>query len=128
MQIPENMRKQTEWCNEAPFYTLGPLATDIAPGYDHITVRSHIYIQLVELVSNASRHGSPASVDADAPLRVALSIFRTGFDMSSLGAAGAGGDDDDSDNDEDISDGAFAFSLATPMVGACFGADRVDRV
>ena len=28
---------QTEWCNEAPFYTLGPLATDIAPGYDHIT-------------------------------------------------------------------------------------------
>jgi hypothetical protein len=26
-----------EWCNEAPFYTLGPLTTDIAPGYDHIT-------------------------------------------------------------------------------------------
>ena len=38
-KIPENMRKQTEWCNEAPFYTLGPLTTDIAPGYDHITVR-----------------------------------------------------------------------------------------
>jgi phosphomethylpyrimidine synthase len=36
-KIPENMRLQTEWCNEAPFYTLGPLATDIAPGYDHIT-------------------------------------------------------------------------------------------
>ena len=36
-KIPENMRKQTEWCNEAPFYTLGPLTTDIAPGYDHIT-------------------------------------------------------------------------------------------
>lgn len=35
--IPENMRKQLEWCAEAPFYTLGPLATDIAPGYDHIT-------------------------------------------------------------------------------------------
>lgn len=35
--IPENMRKQLEWCEEAPFYTLGPLATDIAPGYDHIT-------------------------------------------------------------------------------------------
>jgi phosphomethylpyrimidine synthase len=31
------MRKQLEWCNEAPFYTLGPLTTDIAPGYDHIT-------------------------------------------------------------------------------------------
>ncbi|XP_020985765.1 triacylglycerol lipase OBL1 [Arachis duranensis] len=29
--------KQLEWCNEAPFYTLGPLTTDIAPGYDHIT-------------------------------------------------------------------------------------------
>ncbi|WMV32075.1 hypothetical protein MTR67_025460 [Solanum verrucosum] len=36
-KIPENMQKQLEWCNEAPFYTLGPLTTDIAPGYDHIT-------------------------------------------------------------------------------------------
>jgi phosphomethylpyrimidine synthase len=35
--IKENMDKQLEWCEEAPFYTLGPLATDIAPGYDHIT-------------------------------------------------------------------------------------------
>jgi phosphomethylpyrimidine synthase len=33
----ENMEKQLEWCMEAPFYTLGPLTTDIAPGYDHIT-------------------------------------------------------------------------------------------
>ncbi|XP_077238753.1 phosphomethylpyrimidine synthase, chloroplastic-like isoform X2 [Tasmannia lanceolata] len=36
-KIPENMVKQLEWCHEAPFYTLGPLTTDIAPGYDHIT-------------------------------------------------------------------------------------------
>ena len=36
-KIPENMAKQLEWCDEAPFYTLGPLATDIAPAYDHIT-------------------------------------------------------------------------------------------
>jgi phosphomethylpyrimidine synthase len=35
--IKENMDKQLEWCHEAPFYTLGPLTTDIAPGYDHIT-------------------------------------------------------------------------------------------
>ncbi len=35
--IEENMEKQLEWCGEAPFYTLGPLTTDIAPGYDHIT-------------------------------------------------------------------------------------------
>jgi phosphomethylpyrimidine synthase len=35
--IHENMMKQLEWCHEAPFYTLGPLTTDIAPGYDHIT-------------------------------------------------------------------------------------------
>ncbi|MDB6153059.1 MAG: phosphomethylpyrimidine synthase ThiC [Chthoniobacteraceae bacterium] len=35
--IKENMEKQIEWCHEAPFYTLGPLTTDIAPGYDHIT-------------------------------------------------------------------------------------------
>ncbi len=35
--IQENMDKQLAWCDEAPFYTLGPLTTDIAPGYDHIT-------------------------------------------------------------------------------------------
>jgi phosphomethylpyrimidine synthase len=35
--IKENMDKQLEICHEAPFYTLGPLVTDIAPGYDHIT-------------------------------------------------------------------------------------------
>ena len=35
--IKENMEKQLEHCAEAPFYTLGPLTTDIAPGYDHIT-------------------------------------------------------------------------------------------
>ena len=34
--IKENMDRQLEWCDEAPFYTLGPLTTDIAPGYDHI--------------------------------------------------------------------------------------------
>ena len=36
-KIKENMDKQLEMCHEAPFYTLGPLTTDIAPGYDHIT-------------------------------------------------------------------------------------------
>jgi phosphomethylpyrimidine synthase len=36
-QIDMNVKKQMEWCNEAPFYVLGPLVTDIAPGYDHIT-------------------------------------------------------------------------------------------
>ncbi len=35
--VKENMTKQLETCDEAPFYTLGPLTTDIAPGYDHIT-------------------------------------------------------------------------------------------
>ncbi len=35
--IKENMELQLDWCDEAPFYTLGPLTTDIAPGYDHIT-------------------------------------------------------------------------------------------
>ncbi len=35
--IKENMEKQLDWCHEAPFYTLGPLTTDVAPGYDHIT-------------------------------------------------------------------------------------------
>jgi phosphomethylpyrimidine synthase len=36
-QLQENVRRQQEVCHEAPFYTLGPLVTDIAPGYDHIT-------------------------------------------------------------------------------------------
>jgi phosphomethylpyrimidine synthase len=36
-KIAENMQRQLEVCSEAPFYTLGPLTTDIAPGYDHIT-------------------------------------------------------------------------------------------
>ncbi|HZW26158.1 MAG TPA: phosphomethylpyrimidine synthase ThiC, partial [Gallionella sp.] len=35
--IKENMDLQLKWCHEAPFYTLGPLTQDIAPGYDHIT-------------------------------------------------------------------------------------------
>jgi phosphomethylpyrimidine synthase len=35
--IQENMERQLAWCYEAPFYTLGPLTTDIAPGYDHLT-------------------------------------------------------------------------------------------
>jgi phosphomethylpyrimidine synthase len=36
-QIDMNVKKEMEWCHEAPFYVLGPLVTDIAPGYDHIT-------------------------------------------------------------------------------------------
>lgn len=36
-KIKENMQRQIEKCHEAPFYTLGPLVTDVAPGYDHIT-------------------------------------------------------------------------------------------
>lgn len=36
-KIPENMQRQIEKCHNAPFYTLGPLVTDVAPGYDHIT-------------------------------------------------------------------------------------------
>ncbi|OKI69032.1 phosphomethylpyrimidine synthase ThiC [Micromonospora sp. CB01531] len=36
-KIKENVDRQQEWCHEAPFYTLGPLTTDIAPAYDHIT-------------------------------------------------------------------------------------------
>jgi phosphomethylpyrimidine synthase len=36
-QIERNVKLQMEWCDEAPFYVLGPIVTDIAPGYDHIT-------------------------------------------------------------------------------------------
>ena len=37
VQIEMNVRRQIEWCHEAPFYVLGPVVTDVAPGYDHIT-------------------------------------------------------------------------------------------
>ncbi len=36
-QIEHNIRLQQQWCDEAPFYVLGPIVTDVAPGYDHIT-------------------------------------------------------------------------------------------
>jgi len=36
-QIEMNVRRQMEWCGESPFYVLGPIVTDVAPGYDHIT-------------------------------------------------------------------------------------------
>ena len=36
-QIERNMKLEQEWCDEAPFYVLGPIVTDVAPGYDHIT-------------------------------------------------------------------------------------------
>src|SRR3546814_12570385 len=36
-KIRENVDLEREWCDDAPFYTLGPLTTDVAPGYDHIT-------------------------------------------------------------------------------------------
>lgn len=36
-KVAVNVEWEEEWCDEAPFYTLGPLTTDIAPGYDHIT-------------------------------------------------------------------------------------------
>jgi len=36
-RVEENVTRQLDWCDEAPFYTLGPIVTDIAPGYDHIT-------------------------------------------------------------------------------------------
>src|SRR5258705_108952 len=49
--IKENMDRQLEKCHEAPFYTLGPLTTDIAPGYDHIT--SAIGAAMIRLYSTA---------------------------------------------------------------------------
>ena len=36
-KVQDNMLKQKQFCGDAPFYTLGPLVTDVAPGYDHIT-------------------------------------------------------------------------------------------
>jgi phosphomethylpyrimidine synthase len=57
--LEENVRLQQEWCHEAPFYTLGPLVTDIAPGYDHIA--SAIGAAIV------AWHGTALAVLCDAP-------------------------------------------------------------
>ena len=54
-KIKENMDKQLAHCGEAPFYTLGPLTTDIAPGYDHITsaigISSHDHVELARALA-----------------------------------------------------------------------------
>ena len=70
--IRENMEKQLEWCDEAPFYTLGPLTTDIAPGYDHIT--SAIGAAHDRLV----RHGDALLRHAEGASRPARSQRRQG--------------------------------------------------
>lgn len=54
-KIPENMEKQLDWCSEAPFYTLGPLTTDIAPAYDHIT--SAIGAATIGALGESAPHG-----------------------------------------------------------------------
>src|SRR5213082_3013928 len=62
--IRENMDKQLEWCQEAPFYTLGPLTTDIAPGYDHIT--SAIGAAMIGYVTPKEHLGLPNKDDVKA--------------------------------------------------------------
>ena len=66
--IEENMAKQLEWCHEAPFYTLGPLTTDIAPGYDHITsAHRRRHDRLVRLRHALLRHaqGTPRPAEQE---------------------------------------------------------------
>ena len=46
-KIKENMERQISHCHNAPFYTLGPLVTDIAPGYDHILSLIHILGRII---------------------------------------------------------------------------------
>ncbi len=70
--IRENMEKQLAWCDEAPFYTLGPLTTDVAPGYDHIT--SAIGAAMIGLV----RHGHALLRHAEGAPRPAQSRRREG--------------------------------------------------
>jgi hypothetical protein len=54
--IKENMEKQLEYCDEAPFYTLGPLTTDIAPGYDHYLCHRSRNDWLVRMRNVVLRH------------------------------------------------------------------------
>jgi phosphomethylpyrimidine synthase len=71
-QIEFNVKKQMEECSEAPFYVLGPLVTDIAPGYDHI-----IAYKIAAHAADIARH-RPGARDRDDE----LSIARYNFDWN----------------------------------------------
>jgi hypothetical protein len=90
--IEENMAKQLEWCGEAPFYTLGPLTTDIAPGYDHIT--SGIGAAMIGwygcamlcYVTPKEHLGLPNKKDVKDGGACARPLFAARFDSSRLGS------------------------------------------
>ena len=74
-KIKENMDKQLEACGEAPFYTLGPLVTDIAPGYDHITSGIVVTYKLAAHAADLAK-GHPAAQVRDDALSKARFEFR----------------------------------------------------
>ena len=74
-KIKENMDKQLEICKEAPFYTLGPLTTDIAPGYDHITSPS--ILRESPIPQTAPHHWHPQSNRGEARHQVKKRYHRS---------------------------------------------------
>ena len=74
--IRENMSKQLEWCMEAPFYTLGPLVTDIAPGYDREDVREGVVTYKLAAHAADLAKGHPSAQWRDNALAQARFEFR----------------------------------------------------
>jgi len=106
-QIEKNVRKQKEVCDGAPFYTLGPLVTDIAPGYDHMTSMIGAAVigwkgaDMLCYVTPKEHLGLPNDEDVKQGL-IAYQIAAHAADV-------ARGDDDAKRWDDELSKARFAF-------------------
>lgn len=106
-QLEENVRRQREICEDAPFYTLGPLVTDVAPGYDHITSAIGAAIvgwhgtSMLCYVTPKEHLGLPDAEDVKQGL-VAYRIAAHAADLA-RGRAGA------ADWDRELSEARYAF-------------------
>ncbi len=110
-QIPMNMEKERELCNDAPFYVLGPLVTDIAPAYDHITsaigaaVAAQHGAAMLCYVTPAEHLGLPNAEDVRQGI-IAYKIAAHAADVA-RGRPGA------RDRDDQLSRARYAFDWKT---------------
>ncbi len=106
-QIEMNVRKQIEWCGGAPFYVLGPIVTDVAPGYDHITsaiggaLAATFGVSMLCYVTPAEHLGLP---DAD-DVRVGLVAHKIAAHAADIARGRPGA----RDRDDAISRARYAF-------------------
>ena len=106
-QIEMNVQKQKELCHEAPFYTLGPLVTDIAPGYDHITSAIGAAMigwygaDMLCYVTPKEHLGLPNAED----VRVGVIAYKIAAHAADIARGRAGA----TDRDDDLSRARYAF-------------------